>query len=493
MKKERRKEHLKSIILIALVISSLIFTSQIWFNEKLWPEGYNFFVGMRVSAFDKIASFFGADTEPEKHTSAKILSPLHLAVYTVKDFDHAMAVLNESSDNYSYINEYVTNTISYALARDAKGITRVDESIWRKALFTRGIYVDYGVTYKSASFLQLMGTASSPITEYASSLRRFIITSDDSLVSDVSVYLIDEASGSFYKISTGLDKNTLTANIAMFADEASANKRFSYSIGADVSAGMAGEVVFAPYLILDDEKSQYKTILSVNPVMRSNDASISAHMLDRIFKAFSINPKTVRKSVIADGSTVFVHGQATLKISPDGVLSYTTAAGGKGLTVTSSAPSSASSADVLSGSRELLEAVAGSIINSDGTRLYLSNLSEEQNRITADFDYMCSGVPVIFGAGYKGQHAVTIEFENGYLKNYRQILRRYEVSDNVFSVNSTYDANIFSSLSEQERRGGISEMFVAYKDDGSAGEKLPSWFVKLENSSDYRTDTDISD
>lgn len=479
-----KKERFKSIMLVVLVISSLILTGQIWFNEKLWPEGYNFFVNMRVSAFDKIAGFFGVSGEPEQHTRTKIISPLHLAVYTVKNFDHAMAVLNESSEKYSLINSYVTDTVSYALACDSKSITKVDESGWRKALFTRGMYVDYGVTYKSDTFLQLLGITSSPISEYVSEVRRFIITSEDSLVSDVSVYLADETSGAYYKISTGLDKSTLTSNIALLADEATTSRRFSFSIGADVPAGMAGEVVFAPYLILYDEPMYYSVISSSNPVIRNNDTNISSYMLDRIFKAFSINPKTVRKSVIADGSTVFVHGQATLKISPDSVLSYTTATGGKGLALTQS--SSPSAAEVLSGSIHLLESVCDPILDSDSIRLYLSNLSEEQNRIVADFDYMYNGIPIMFSGNYSGQHAITMEFENGYLKSYRQILRKYEATDITASVKSTYDADIFSSLSAQERRDGISEMFIAYNDNGEAGEKLSSWFVSIGNTHEYK-------
>ena len=36
-------ERFKSILLVLLVISSIVLTINKWFNEKLWPEGYNFF------------------------------------------------------------------------------------------------------------------------------------------------------------------------------------------------------------------------------------------------------------------------------------------------------------------------------------------------------------------------------------------------------------------------------------------------------------------
>ena len=36
-------ERFKSILLVLLVISSIVLTVNKWFNEKLWPDGYNFF------------------------------------------------------------------------------------------------------------------------------------------------------------------------------------------------------------------------------------------------------------------------------------------------------------------------------------------------------------------------------------------------------------------------------------------------------------------
>ena len=56
-------ERLKSILLVLLVISSIVLTVNKWFNEKLWPEGYNFFSDVKkhfiqdqsvTSAFDPV-------------------------------------------------------------------------------------------------------------------------------------------------------------------------------------------------------------------------------------------------------------------------------------------------------------------------------------------------------------------------------------------------------------------------------------------------------
>lgn len=90
----------------------------------------------------------------EEHGQASILEPITLAAYTVKDLDHVMAVINESYESFDVINDYISSTITLALTRDAENITKVTEEAWQKALFTRGLYVDYGVAYNTATFSQ---------------------------------------------------------------------------------------------------------------------------------------------------------------------------------------------------------------------------------------------------------------------------------------------------------------------------------------------------
>ena len=45
------KGTLKNIILVLLVTSSIVLTFKIWFSEKLWPDGYNFFSNIAEKFF----------------------------------------------------------------------------------------------------------------------------------------------------------------------------------------------------------------------------------------------------------------------------------------------------------------------------------------------------------------------------------------------------------------------------------------------------------
>ena len=478
---KNRKEQMKSTLLIALVISSLVLTSQIWFNEKLWPDGYNFFVNMRVSAFEKVAGFFGAPEASVEQGRTSILEPETLAAYTVKDMDHVMAVINESNDSFELINDYISSTVTLALTMDAKKITKVSEADWQKALFTRGLYVDYGVSYNTTTFSQLLGVSQTPLAEYATEVQQFIIMSEDSIISTVSVYAMDEASQEYYKISTGLNKEELYTNLSILAGEASPLKRFSFMINLNAPTSMAGEAVFAPYLILNEEKAQYPALKALNPVFREDEPSMNAYTIDKLLKAFSINSKTVQKYTDADENIIFVRSQATLKITTDGVLTYTTVQGGKGLSLGSSG-ASASAAEILSLAAILPEDVLNAVSSGEGTQLYLSGFEERPGgNYTVKFDYRHNGVPVHLSGQYEGQNAVLMEFEGGLLKSYTQVLRTYEQAETNLEVESTYQAVdlIYEKIEDSEtRRNTIDKIFVAYDDDGENGEKMATWFLK---------------
>ncbi|HIV02705.1 MAG TPA: hypothetical protein IAC74_03960 [Candidatus Aphodoplasma excrementigallinarum] len=482
-----KKERIKSLILSALVISSLLLTSQIWFNEKLWPEGYNFFVNIRASALETVAGFFGA--QEKEAGQASVLEPITLAAYTVKDMDHVMAVVNESSESFELINDYISATITYALTKEARSITQVTEDDWQRALFTRGLYVDYGVTYDSATFSQVLGVSASPLAETAQKVRRFIITPEESVIAGVSVYAADEETGAFYKISTGLDKEELLTNLSILAEDASPYRQFSFMNNLNAPPGMAWEAVYAPYLVLNQERAQYPVLTAENPVFQAEEMSIDAYAVDKLLRVFSINPKTVRRYTDADGSLTFVQSQSTLKITLDGVLTYTTVAGSRGLAVEGLTAGQPSAADVLTEGAQIPVGVMNAISSGEGTKLYLSGFEENEGSYVVTFDYMHQGTPVMLGGAYAGSNAVRMEIEGGYVKSYTHVLRSYAPAGRDMLVESTYDAvdQIFEGITDIEERGKqIEAVFVAYDDDGGNGEKQAVWFLKQEGTQGYK-------
>lgn len=179
-------------------------------------------------------------------------------------------------------------------------------------------------------------------------------------------------------------------------------------------------------LVLSEEKSKYPVLKAENPVFREDEPNMNAFAVEKLLKVFSINPKTVMRYTDADENIIFVQSQATLKVSTDGVMTYTTVAGSKGLAIEGIGAGAAAAADVLTQGAKLPIGVLNAVSSGEGTKLYLSGLEENQGSYIVTFDYMHNGTPVCLGGEFAGRNAVRMEFEGGYLKNYTQILRSYE-------------------------------------------------------------------
>ena len=95
-------ERMKTILLVVLVISSIVLTINKWFNEKLWPEGYNFFSDVKNF-------FFSSDKEQKEYLFdpvEEVLKPSE--IITNNSQNHVL--YTKSSENYQSfygeINEF---------------------------------------------------------------------------------------------------------------------------------------------------------------------------------------------------------------------------------------------------------------------------------------------------------------------------------------------------------------------------------------------------
>ena len=82
----------------------------------------------------KISDVFGLEKHNEELSGTSVAMPQYLAAYMVKDFDHAITVLDRAQKDYAPINEYVSSIIWTAMTTDSKNVTKVSEDDWRKAL-----------------------------------------------------------------------------------------------------------------------------------------------------------------------------------------------------------------------------------------------------------------------------------------------------------------------------------------------------------------------
>lgn len=464
-----RKERIKNVVLALLIVLSLVLSGKIWFSADLWPEGYTFI----TSAKEFVGSIFNSDSNFD---SDCIIYPEKLIAFSLMDRDHIALELDKAPSVPSPVKVYVQQIISDALYESKmSSYISVSESDWQKAMNSNGFYVDYKNVFSPSEFASLISiNIPDNVSAMLSSIREFVITGDSS---GVFVYIRDSAKNTYYKLRTEADKKDFSSILSENLSEASAKNRFAYYIGADkpTNDGM-GEVLFYPYMLLREEETEYPCLISSNP-LSEEDFSLSDGS-NALLSAFSVNPKTVKKYTDAESNTVFVQNRASIKISADGYLSYSVVSGKNGLLISESQKRS----DVMMRLGKLVSKV--SLVFGDIAPLQLSEVSEGSDGFTVYYDYVVGGIPIEF----KSSHAVSIKITNGRLTEYSQILRSYEISDKKIKVSSTYKAvdNILNAVSEGEG-SVITDMTVKYADNEQLGEKVPSWYLKANGSSDNKT------
>lgn len=481
-----KKERAKSALLVALVISSLFLTGQIWYNEKLWPEGYNFFVNLQTPTLRQVLDYFNMPEPAPDAAQLELVLPHRLVVYADKNLNHASMILTPRSDSYEPVCKHVKDILNRALSKDSKSLLKVSEEDWQKALYTRGIYIDYGISYKIETFAAFMDVSKTALDDALSTVRRFIITPGDKLTNDIYVYLCDETSGQFYRLPGGGDKSRLERMLTELSEMTSPKNRFSFFLGADMPSGNVGEAVFDSYLVLSEEGEMLPSIKSYNPIVREGTQEIDSYNLGRLLRTFDLNPNTARRYINADESIVFVQNHATLKISPNGVIEYR-AVSGRGLKLSNSTTASAMAYQQAGAAITFAEKVLYSFNVTGDISLFISSFDEGENSLKATFDYRCAGTYVMFTGEFEGENAVSLELEDGYLKSYTQIIRGYEPQEQLHQTLSTYGAvdTLFARLPKEQRQSRVDEMVIAYDDDGTANEKYAKWFIRLEGQSKF--------
>ncbi len=468
-----KKERIKNIILTALVLLSLVLTTKIWFNERLWPDGYSFFSQLK-SHFSTL--FTAAQSED---ATSNLLFPSQMVAYTIKDSDHASYVVTTSNEYYIQTTDCCEKAIDSALQQPQKNISVVDDAAWRNALYTSGMYIDYGNAIPSGVFSALFGRGTqTELTNAISNIRSAIITAEGNLVSDIIVYL-RSAEGNCVKISTPEPKTELTNVLSLLSAYVTPSNRFSFFIGADRATSDMGEVLFSPYLLLTETPTQYPNIQAENP-LKQQENGLSLSKLEGLLRLFSMNPKTTRRYIDAEENIIFLQNQSTLKISPKGYIEYTAAGGGKGFAL----KNAASTTNYALESVRLVYDIFF-IFTDKRANLYISNYLGDAQQSEISFDYNVNGTKIL--TNLSGTPAVQMQIQDGYVQRLSMHLRTYILTEETTALPSTYTAidKLFTTLDTNTKNAIIEDMFIAYYDNGADEIKHPTWFVKIQEENHF--------
>ncbi len=440
------KERVKSVILALLIIFNLLLAENILADKKLWPSGYNFF-SIRSSS-GKDYSIIGHLTLPEK---------IFVSTGYQSDRFEYMRNSAEFNDIYSEVCEVLKKTFSLP----EKSAAPISSDSWYTALSAKSIYLSYPCRFSARSFSELLGISQTEMN--------FSGFSDIIIGENGSTYIKDDSANAFFRIETAADLSKLigTASENNTDDETVIN--FSFDLNFDKDFGDQ-KTFLSPMIPIYSAPVLAETLMPQNPIFR--DGEINQRVLSNILSVFSINPNTVRRYTEADGTVVFVENNCILKISAQGVLSYT--ANNSGIALSSSTSDTASIVTAIS---EFISKVNSAAEISADMCITSPLTSDSVQRFT--LDYIENGLPV----KYNGKNAASLEIKDGCLAEYTQILRVYEHTTNR-QMTSLYIEALDSVIADYQSSMNeihITKMFPAYLDDLSYEEKLPDWYIDIDN------------
>ena len=139
-----KKEHIKSFILILLILNSVQMTVQLWFESNLWPGGYDFLNSFSIS---KIIPFFGDNgdlTEEKMYLNAT--KPRRVIV----NGGGAREVYVIDSEDYNNAVEIVQEVVA-TMKSQSVNVQKISYEQWKNLFKGKSLYVDYGYDFDSTN------------------------------------------------------------------------------------------------------------------------------------------------------------------------------------------------------------------------------------------------------------------------------------------------------------------------------------------------------
>lgn len=411
------KELIKTIILTGLVISSLVLSAKIWFSKELWPDGYNsFHYATNSNLFSKLFSVFDSYDSKALELS-QIFSPKQLLI----NKDGRNILLLPDSDETENLNNLLKENLKSLILNG--NFTETTEDEFKKAAKSASVFVDF---YNHISFEMLADYYGAPVNSDITEIynvKHILFHIDDD--TNIGLFAKNNKTGKIYKAEiAGNIKNlsSLCENLIKKVPEGTVSSSFAFENNFDRKAeGDSKKLLLNSYMLINLNASSLKNIVPVM-VTDFNEASYSA-----VTNYFDIRPGLARRFMDSSGTVNFVENFATLKFHPDGLLEYNSANDSEGIELKGAY---SSDYEVVKLVGEFTEELNKSFNLPDKNKYIFSGVElDEDGKYTVCFDILYNGTPVIIkrsiSADESLNHAIEIQFENGRIISYKQILRGF--------------------------------------------------------------------
>ena len=461
------KEQVKTLLLVFLVISNLVLGCRIWIQKKLWPDGYNFFYSIKNSSIIRMIADKGASLYAQSH----IALPDRIIINT--GYQTTRFLLNSTHERFKFANDTAYEVLTEAFSADARYISEISEEEWYSALTSRSVYLSYDINYSSDIMPQFFENRRTDLEQFTDIISDVVISDADT--GGISVIFKNGRENKYYRVQLqNFSKENIDKLISYFQNKFDENDtkssmiiNYSFELLFD-KANESQRVIIAPMIPIFNTPVTYEKIKSENPITRT-DGTPDSQTIKELLDIFDINSNSMRRHTERNGTVVFVENDTILKLSPDGYLTYTS---NRNSGILNSGGSLYTAVCMVSEFMDRINYISGS--NAD---LYISSdltdMNYDKARIT--FDYIVGGIPVTI-ENPEFSHAVEVTVENGYITEYRQVLRSYEMTSAVMQTPMYIQAiDSVSDNGGSDKYTSVEKMYVSYFDDLSIGEKEADW------------------
>ncbi len=462
------KEHIKSIILTALVGMNIFLGSQILFDKKLWSSDYNFF---NIKNFSFLNIIGNSPNENEILQEVLHLTMPEKIIFNTGDQTTRFS-LNSNNKEYDEILKLCNEILVASFSRTDEGISEATEAEWFSSLMTNSIYLGYYTEYNTELFAKFLGVPQTAASQYSESFSNVVI----SLYDNVTIYIDDAKTDKYYKIKTGnrfsefkeSAQHITESHIANGAEQDAIN--YSFDLNFDKAFGTQKAVINS--LVPIYSNAQTVPIITASTPWSSFSDNSANSIKNEIVKIFDFNSGNANRYTEADGTTVYVENNATLKIHPNGLIEYKALDNGLQLT------QSGGRYNIISALNGFVTRINKASKSTDN--IYISSGTGEESNILT-FDYTCEGFPVKISTG-EMKNAVYCEISNGYIKEYKHLLRNYKKTDRTVTTPEYIFAvdDIIQQYSAVTEEVTINKLYLAYTDSATNQMLGANWIADVK-------------
>ena len=448
------KERIKTVLLVILVLSSLVLSGEIWFGEKLWPEGYDFFSVYEETFLGKLYSWFKGDEESLSINDTGALDSIFAPKTTMLSFDDGRLTLDSTDSDGELVVDKINEVLKESFV--SQKISTIDEADWQEALAQNGIYADYSVPVGVKPMMDFLGCEGSdqPLFD---SFDRMVIVIGDGTKTSIPVYFRNSETGEHRSVITAFSKDNLLEFLSTYSTKPMLNLAYSFELNLDKKVEGEGQnhqkVILDPYILLPLDSMEMNSI-------KADYINVSENA-EKILSVMGYNKNTVRRFTRKD-TILFVDSKSTLTVGKN-YIEYEASASQDGIQI----GNDSNIATAAAGSASLIDKIISCFEVNGNTKLYISTplTDEKKEEYILYFDYLYDAVPVSLN-----DHGCTVTVRNGCITHMKIFIRSFSEAE---KLEESYALDVLEKVYGKVNRDiEINELIPGYEKQGDTYRKI---------------------